>query len=668
MPSRDVIATRKGLFYWGALGLLILLSTGLRAWAAREVPVPWIAADEMIYGLLGFGLYHTGHLAILGGPTPFYSLLVPVFTGLPLSIGSFGFGYGLLKVVQALTMSLAAVPVFVWGSGFVSRGRALSAAALTLAVPGLAYSGLVMTEVLFYPLLTLAAWAMAAALVRPSRRVQTLLVAATVAAASARLQALILLPVFAGALALHAALGRSTRTARALWPAFGTLCGLAAVWFGWRLAAGRAVLGGYAGVNHASYGAGEAAKFVVYHAAALLISTAVLPVCAVLVLLVDGLRRGERSEAARAYLAVAASLVVFFVIEVGVFASEHVGRLAERDLLALSPTLFLGFALWLERGGPRRPATTAAVGLLALAPLLALPVKRLVTDAAAPDALTLIPLVRLVHASSAHTMEIVFYVGAGVAVAIFALVPRRLLGLLPALLAAAFVAASISVSGYVADQARAQQTRFLGPDPRWVDRAAGGPAAYLYDGEPDWTGVWETIFWNRRIDRVLDLPGAIVPGPLPQRRVRVSPDGRLDAPRYVVASTTFTFEGTKLAEARQSGIQQAGLDLWRLDPPAKLSTRTTGVLADGQVAPGGATLLAYGCRRGEFVLTLLVKQPQTVEIALNGETFERLDFTTLPPDGIWRGRVPAVAEKGTCELELRPSGLLGTTVFLFERR
>jgi hypothetical protein len=265
-------------------------------------------------------------------------------------------------------------------------------------------------------------------------------------------------------------------------------------------------------------------------------------------------------------------------------------------------------------------------------------------------------------------MEVVFFVAAGLAVALFALVPRRLLGLLPALLLACFVAASVSVSGYVADQAKAQQTRFLGPKPRWVDRAAAAPTAYLYDGEPDWTGVWETIFWNRKIDRVLDLPGALVPGPLPQHEVRVAPDGRLGAPRYVVASTAFTFFGTKLAEVRQVGIQQAGLRLWRLDPPARLSTATTGILADGQVAAGGATLRAYGCTRGDFVLTLLVKQPQMVDLGRNGQPFERLDLTTPPPDGVWRGRVPAVAQDGTCELDLRPTGLLGTTVFLFERR
>ena len=47
--------------------------------------MPWITPDEMVYGLLGRGLWQHGSLDILGGPTPFYSLLTPVFAGLPLA-------------------------------------------------------------------------------------------------------------------------------------------------------------------------------------------------------------------------------------------------------------------------------------------------------------------------------------------------------------------------------------------------------------------------------------------------------------------------------------------------------------------------------------------------------------------------------------------------------
>src|SRR5581483_6321188 len=401
---------------WVALALLVLVSTGLRAWAARRVAVPWIAPDEMIYGLLGLSLYQHGTLEILGGPTPFYTALAPVFTGWPLSVGGLSFGYGLLRVVQALTMSLAAVPVYAWTRSLGARGQALAAAALTLALPGLVYSGLVMTEVLFYPLLVLAAWAMAAAFVRPTPRAQALLVAAALAAAAVRLQALILLPAFAGALVLHAVLARSTRTARALLPSLVAMSALAAAWFGWRLAAGSPLLGGYAGVNEASYGAGEAAKFVAFHAAAALVLTGVFPVCALAVLLVGGLFRGEPSEPVRAYLAVAGSLLLFLVVEVGVFASQHVDRLAERDLLALAPIVFVGFAVWLRRGGPRPYALTAAIALGAAAVLLTLPVKRFFVDAAAPDAPTLIPFVRLLHLTSTGAVELAFFLGAGVAV------------------------------------------------------------------------------------------------------------------------------------------------------------------------------------------------------------------------------------------------------------
>src|SRR5581483_850344 len=632
---RAMLAGRPALAAGGALAGLVALSAALRAVAAVGVAGPWIAPDEMIYALVGQSFWRHGTLELLGGPTPYYSFLVPLADGLPPRLFGLGAGYDLLRVLQALAMSLAAVPVYLWGRTLMPRAWALTAAALALAVPGLAYAGLVMTEVWFYPLLTLAAWAMATALARPTPRNQALLVGAAVLAASARLQSLILLPAFACAIALDAWLTRSTRTARRLAPAFGALALLAVVWIGVRAAAGRPVLAGYAGVNRASYGAGEAAKFVLYHAASLELLTGVLPVCALLVLLVEGVRRREPSAPAAAYLAVAASLLVLVVIEVGVFASQHVGRLAERDLTALAPTLFLALALWLARGAPRPRATTAAAGVAAAAPLLALPLDRFVVDAAPPDALTLVPLLRLREAASLHTLELVFWISAACLILAFALLPRRALPLLPALLVAAGIAASVEASDFVSSRAEAQRREFSSPDARWIDRAAHAPVAYVYDGEPEWNGVWQTLFWNRRVARVYDLEGAIVPGPVPQGPLSLHPDGTLTAdgdrrpePGYAVLNSAFTLAGTPVARIQQFASGQAGLTLWRFAPPIQLVSRTAGLLPDGSIVAGGdGAITGYGCvHGGTFTARLETQGLATVDEVIDGRRLRRLSL------------------------------------------
>jgi hypothetical protein len=664
---------------WLALVALIAVSTGVRAWAARETAGPWISPDEMIYSLSGFSLYHSGHLDILGGPTPYYSFLVPAFAGLPLSVGNFNFGYGLLKVFQALAMSMAALPVYLWSRSRVSARWALTAVALTLAVPGLAYSGLIMTEVLFYPLLTLWAWAMACAIARPARRNQAFVVAATFVLAATRLQAIVLFPAFATALVLYALLGRSATGLRRLWPTLVALSVMAVAWLAWRLAAGGSLLAGYAAVADTSYSVGGAAKFVAYHAASLLILTGVFPVCALAVMLIEGFLTGERLPEARAYLAVASSMSLWFVLEVGVFASEHVGRLAERDLLGLAPILFIGFSLWLQRGGPRLFSVAAGAAIAAAALLLFLPLDEMVTVFGAQDAFTLIPLLKLREMTSFQTLEIVFAAVTAFAVLLFALLPRRLLIVLPALLLAALLAASVSASYYVHDKASEQRVNFLGSNPRWVDRAAAGPVAYVYDGEPNWDAVWHTLFWNRKIRSIYDLPGVAVPGPLPQRNTFLSPSGRLvsggrtdDVP-YAVMSTAFTLVGRPVAQISQRSVEQAGLRLWQIEGPLRISTHVTGLDFGGDIHPGGdGQLLAYGCRSGyHFLATILVKTRTTIELRRNGSAYRRLEYPSARPNKILRLRVPTVEgtgpDVGTCKLDVRSSGLIGTTLFDIER-
>ena len=659
---------------------LVLCSTGLRAWGASGVPVPWIAPDEMVYGLLGRSLYRAGTLSILGGPTPFYSALVPVLVGAPLSLGDLGFGYGVLKVVQALVMSLTAVPVYVWGRSLVGSRWALVASALTLAVPVLVYSGLVMTEVLFYPVLVVAAWAMASALERPSWQRQALLVVAVLAAVATRLQAVVLLPAFATALGLDAVFGRSTRGLRRLMPAMAAMALLAACWLVWRLVGGEAVLGGYGVVTHISYGVGRASRFVLYHGGDLVLLTGVFPVCAVLLLVISAVRHGEADRRAAAYLAVTVSLSVWLVLEVGVFASRYVGQLAERDLIGLAPLFFLGFVLWLRRGGRRGYWAMSAAGVVTAGLVVALPLKQLVTSYAPPDAPSIIPLYNLLAATSPTTLEVVFFAAVAVAITVFGLMPRPALIALPIILLAALTASSIAASRYVADQSRQRQQTFLGPDARWIDHAGANNVAYLFQPGDDWVGVWETAFWNRSVTRVYDLGATNVFGPMPQQQIVLRPDGRLTRPDgkaisapYIVSSTgvvasepVLAYVGQPVAKTIQPGSQHTGFVLWHVDPPLRLAFRIIGLKPNGDIYPGGdGRITAYTCHHAAFRITLLIKQPQTITILRNGHTYRQLRFRSPQPNQPWRAIIPTQPRPGshTCTLDIRPNGLTGTTVF-----
>jgi hypothetical protein len=643
----------------------VLVSAGLRAWASRGVPTPWILPDETFYGLLGQGLYRDGHLQVLDGPTPYYSAVVPALAGLPLSLGDLVLGHSILKVLQAVVMSLAAVPVYLWGRSLMTHGWALVAAALTLAVPGLAYSGLVMSEVAFYPVLVLAAWAMAAALADPTPARQLLFLGATCLAVATRLQAVVLVPAFLTAVVLESLLARRRPRLARLALSLGGFALLATGWVVSRRGADDSLLAGYAEAG-GRYDVGTAARFVAHHAGDLALLTGVVPVCALLLLLVRGLRSGEPDPHVRAFLAVAAGTALWLVVQVGVFASRELGLLAERNLFAAAPLAFLGFALWLDRGAPDRLRTRLLVGVAVAAIVIAVPLGDLLrTDDALPHAFTLI----LLHEAHAHIGMI--QLGIGLAAVAAMLVPRRALPVLPAAVLLALAGASVAASRTVAEEARAQQARVVGPERRWVDAAASLPVAYVYDGQAYWTAVWETLFWNRKIRWVYDLPGAVVPGPLPQHPLEVEPDGELrpsgraSEAEYAISSVGRAFRGERVAGAPQLGTDREGLELWRLERPLRLSTVTSGLFANGDV-DREATLMAYDCEGGAFEAVLLVKEPQTVHVLLDGRPVERRAF---PGAETWRLRVPVPQGTGAgpCRLRVVPTGLLGTTRFAFER-
>ena len=386
----------------------------------------------------------------------------------------------------------------------------------------------------------------------------------------------------------------------------------------------------------------------------------------------------EEARAARAYVALTLAPVVGMPIEVGVFASRHVGQLAGRDLLALAPPLFVGLAVWLDRGAPRPRTTVAAAFLAVFLLLVALPLGRLVHDAALPDAFMLVPLEAARETFPGMQLDLVLLPAATLVLTLVVTVPRRSLWVIPAALALLFGAVSIQVSRVVVRESARIRTEQLGDDPRWIDRAVRGPVSILYAGELHWTAPYELAFWNRRVRSVYDLPGAQLPGPVPQTSVRVALDGSLSDDRgrplrtdRVVAGAAVGVVGTPLsALARMSGQ----FVLWRVQPPLRLSAWLTGVAIHSFgpkpraiAVTGGissqARLAVYSCAGAQLLLALRVPERTSIEVRLNGAVARR--FVARP------GRVvsasvplaPARGAAGQCAVELRASGFVEASRF-----
>ena len=206
-----------------AVAGLVVASTLIRFAAAQAFTTPWIAPDEMVYGMLGEGLWSHGTLTLRSFASPYYSLLTPALIGTPLTaLDDLANGVQWARVLQALAMSLVAVPTYVWGRRLASPWWAVAAAALVLVAPALHYAGFLMTEPLTLTVVAVALLMLARALEEPTMWRYGVFVAWATAAAAVRLQALVLLPAFLLAAVVDSVAARDgTRLRPLLW--FGAL-------------------------------------------------------------------------------------------------------------------------------------------------------------------------------------------------------------------------------------------------------------------------------------------------------------------------------------------------------------------------------------------------------------------------------------------------------------
>ena len=449
-----------------------------------------------------------------------------------------------------------------------------------------------------------------------------------------------------------------------LWPSAAALVAVGLLWVGWRLVrhGGAAdVLAGYRDAADRSLSVVDALVDVVRHLGGVVWVVGLVPVVALVALLVLAQRRVP-SDRDAALLAVAASLAVWLGIEVGLFAANYVDYLAERDLIAAAPPLFLVLCRWLDLGAPGRRRVLAAAAFGAVALVVVIPLDTWVDPTAIPSAPSFAILDRIGPGSLG-------WVVAAVLAALVVVVPRRLLVLAPAVLVAAFAAGSVAAADQAESQAQLIYDRLLAPDRAWIDRASDGPTAYLYDGEGNWNGVWELAFWNRRIASVVTLPDSPLPGPMPQRELAIRSDGTTDpASRtaYAVAPDGIELEGEPVARARQENTAHQELVLWRLDGPLRLRSRRTGVFGNGDIY-GAGRLTVWDCRNGRLLVTVLGKAGKPIQIVQNEKLVRTLD---VPNGGSQFVAVPVEGrplEEGPCIFDVKSGGIFGTTQFRFER-
>ena len=638
------------------LGVVVAASTLVHWLAGRRLGGLWILPDEGIYAARAIGLWRHGALPLLNGEGSGYGVLYPLVAGAPFSFGSIARGYASLKLLQALVMSLAAVPVFLFGRRLMSAGYALLAAVLTVASPLLLYSGLVMTEVLFYPVAAVALLVIVRAVERTTVRDQAVAFAALAAAVLTRPQAVVFFGVFAAAILLDAAFARDRTRLGLFWPTW-VLLGTAAVF----LAAFPPIVGSYADTLRGTYPLGSALRLSFEHLSYVVLATGLAPFAALVLLTVAALRGQEHNPAARALIAVSLSATGLVVLQVGFYAARYAPHLLGRDLASLPPLLFLVFALWLARGAPRSLVVGTCAAFAALCVVLLAPWNALVVPGAFADTLDLL-LVNRLHGHEPVNVVMVFSI---VMMLVFVVVPRRAVLVLPAIVLAVLIAASAVASNELARVVNDAQG-VLGPDRSWIDRAARGNVAYLYNGEAFWNVVWQERFWNSRLDHVYAIRPTNVAGPMPQTSVTVGPDGRLPLhERYVVASNRHTFIGTPVAQLPQQGLDVSGLTLWRLDGTPRLSTVEYGIQPNGDMS-GPARVDVYGCERGRLELTLLPKATHVLRILLDGRVVLRRKIGGL---NVWHGtiRVPSTRQPHHCTFTIAGDQLLGSTRIDFQR-
>src|SRR5690242_2758642 len=194
--ARTGVALRVGRVRLGWLIVAggIFVTAALRGWLASRIAMPWLFSDELVHSELAKNLTN-GSLFEIRGRHVNITYAYPLVLAPAWLLSSLGATYAVAKAFGVVLVSVAAVPVYLWGRRFLTPIGAAVAAGLVLLVPELALTGALMQENLAFPAFLFAVFALGLVLEEPTPRRQAVLLGAVVLAAAARFELLVLVPI-----------------------------------------------------------------------------------------------------------------------------------------------------------------------------------------------------------------------------------------------------------------------------------------------------------------------------------------------------------------------------------------------------------------------------------------------------------------------------------------
>ena len=651
---------------WAWLVAIVAASFAARAWLARGMVGPFIMVDELIYSELGRSLADSGDLLVRDVPSSGYGFVYPaLISPAYAAFERLTDAYAAVKTLNALVMSLAAVPAYLLARRVVGRGLSLLAAVLAVSLPSLVYTGSVMTENAFYPVFLVCALLLTFVLERPTSGRQVVLLIAVGVAAATRVQAVVLVPALLTAPLLFALLRRESLR-MALSPfrlLYAVVVGAGAVVLVAQLARGRSLsdlLGAYSIVGESDYELVEVLRYAVYHVAELDLYLGVVPVAATIVLVG---RSRSLDRPLQAVLATTLAVTFWLVLVVSAFASVFAQRIQERNLFVVAPLFLILLLAWVDRGAPRPRALALSAAAAAAALVLLIPFERFIDTSALSDTLMLLPWWSVQdHVGLEWVAELAFVLALALA-ALFVLLPRRYSLALPLVVLAYYAAVFHPIwageHGVKQASAGAVFQGIRGVPRDWIDAALPGDAraAVLWTGRADRFTVNQNEFFNRTVGPVYYLRQP-TPGGIGETGLRIDPrDGLVRLPsgdpltvEYLLTDGSVTPDGEVVARD-----DLLGTTLWRVGGDVVSTTSVRGLYPNDSWSGNTVTWKRRRCRGGELVVSLssdpsLFESPQRVDAFVSGR---RVAGARLDPNTASKLRVPLESGQETCVVTFR---------------